>query len=677
MFTGTAITPVEGVSFAGSLGSFSDASATPDISDFSATIAWGDGAATAGTIQSLLGGGFSVNGSHVYAEEGSYVPNIFVQDVGGQSTSGATQAAVSDAPLSATSIPFTVTEGASTGTISLATFTDADANGTAGDYTASIDWGDGSSTNGTISGSSGGSFGVSGSHTYADNLAGNTPYTVTVSIADAGGSSTMALVPATVLNVAPDVTALTPNPDDIVAGGSTTVAGSFTDPGVLDSHTVDIDWGDSTTHTVLGLAATALSFSSTHVYAAGGAYTVTATVADKDGGTGSLLKLVTVHPNVPSTPDLADASDSGISNTDNITNVNRPTFTGTADPNVIVTLYEAALALGSGLSDSTGDWSITLANPLADGSHSIRARATAGGVDSRTDSAALTIAIDTVAPTGTFTIDGTIIDGQLATNDPALTLNLSYADDPTGSGLATIAYSVDGGVTTLFTDDYPLSTKLGALVLPGPDGLYPVAVTVYDVAGNASTLVTQSIRLDTTGPAISETGLTNGSSLDLGQTVVVTYGATDVDNAEVTAALSSSSVTQTCGTDATQTVSCQLTFSTDTLSAGTHTLTLSSTDALGNTATTVITFQVHASVAGLVSAVHDGVGKNLIDSNMATPLIAKLQAAQAAINRGDNATAKSLLQSFISQVAAQGGKKIDASYAGLLIGWAADLISRL
>ena len=50
---------------------------------------------------------------------------------------------------------------------------------------------------------------------------------------------------------------------------------------------------------------------------------------------------------------------------------------------------------------------------------------------------------------------------------------------------------------------------------------------------------------------------------------------------------------------------------------------------------------------------------------------------QAAIDVHDFATAISVLGAFIYQVQAQSAKKINAGYAALLIGWAADLIARL
>jgi hypothetical protein len=71
----------------------------------------------------------------------------------------------------------------------VATFSDPDTTATAGEYSASIGWGDGSTSAGTVSGG-GGSFSVSDAHTYAN--AGS--YTITVTISDLSDSSNTATV---------------------------------------------------------------------------------------------------------------------------------------------------------------------------------------------------------------------------------------------------------------------------------------------------------------------------------------------------------------------------------------------------------------------------------------------------------------------------------------------------
>jgi hypothetical protein len=65
----------------------------------------------------------------------------------------------------------------------VATFSDADPNGNAHDYTATINWGDGHLTNGTITANASGGFNVSGTNTYT--RAGVFP--LNVDIADFGG----------------------------------------------------------------------------------------------------------------------------------------------------------------------------------------------------------------------------------------------------------------------------------------------------------------------------------------------------------------------------------------------------------------------------------------------------------------------------------------------------------
>jgi hypothetical protein len=70
----------------------------------------------------------------------------------------------------------------------VAAFTDANPYATTADFTATIDWGDGSTSAGTVSGPTGGPFTVSGSHTYASTG----PESISVSIGDDGGSTTSA-----------------------------------------------------------------------------------------------------------------------------------------------------------------------------------------------------------------------------------------------------------------------------------------------------------------------------------------------------------------------------------------------------------------------------------------------------------------------------------------------------
>ena len=158
----------------------------------SATITWGDGQNSVGTVTVTGNGIYSVIGNHTYAEEGMFTVGVAVKDSGSLSASSNSSATVSDAALKASKPTTTIKRLA----VTMKTlFTDADPKGTVSDYSATITWGDGSTTSATIGkNNSGKGFIASGTHTYAQH---NT-YTVMVTITDSGGSHVTATVQITV-----------------------------------------------------------------------------------------------------------------------------------------------------------------------------------------------------------------------------------------------------------------------------------------------------------------------------------------------------------------------------------------------------------------------------------------------------------------------------------------------
>jgi hypothetical protein len=182
---GVSITATEAQPFSGTVAGFSDPDPHGTFTDYVATIDWGDGtASTVGTTGANAAlASFDVTGTHTYREEGQYTITVYVTDIDTpffNSTSTTSTAVVADAPLSAAGVDANSTNPFN-GT--LATFSDANPNGTLSDFSASIDWGDNTSTSGTVN-PNGGSFAVSGVHTYA-NLG---PYTVAIHVCDVGGS---------------------------------------------------------------------------------------------------------------------------------------------------------------------------------------------------------------------------------------------------------------------------------------------------------------------------------------------------------------------------------------------------------------------------------------------------------------------------------------------------------
>jgi len=123
------------------------------------------------------------------------------------------------------------------------------------------------------------------SHTYGDNGV----YTVSLTVTDDDGSQDTISHNITVVNVVPIVNA---GPDQAVNEGDiVNFAGSFTDPGWLDTHTVEWEFGDGNT--------TSGTLTPSHVYGDNGVYTVTLTVTDDDGGIGTDTLTVTVNNVAP------------------------------------------------------------------------------------------------------------------------------------------------------------------------------------------------------------------------------------------------------------------------------------------------------------------------------------------------------------------------------------------
>jgi len=176
--TAVNFTTPEHAAFNGTVANFSDSNTNLTAGSFVATINWGDGTSSAGTVIGSAGV-FSVNGQHTYADEGSFTFTVTVTEIGGggltASASGTATVTESDV-LSGTPVVFAPQQAIPfTGTV--ATFTDTDTANVASDFTATINWGDGNTTAGTVSGG-GGTFTVSGTHTYA--TAGSFPVIVTL-----------------------------------------------------------------------------------------------------------------------------------------------------------------------------------------------------------------------------------------------------------------------------------------------------------------------------------------------------------------------------------------------------------------------------------------------------------------------------------------------------------------
>ena len=134
-------------------------------------------------------------------------------------------------------------------------------------------------------------------------------FVVTLQAKDDGGLTGTTSMTFAGANVAPtaSITSITPSaPLVLTEQESVGFAGSFSDPGVLDSHTATWNFGDGTTSTVSYGPGGSAGFSTSHAYGAAGSYTVSLTVTDDDRGVGTTSKKVVVQ-----TPQAALSSIAG------------------------------------------------------------------------------------------------------------------------------------------------------------------------------------------------------------------------------------------------------------------------------------------------------------------------------------------------------------------------------
>lgn len=256
------VTINEGV-FYTAVGSFTD----PDSSAWTATVDYDEGLGP--ETLPLNGNNFVLNNQ--YETPGPYTIRVVVTDEHLNTGTILVNVTVNAKPIVDPLPDAVINEGGNY--TAIGSFTDADSDG----WNATVDYGDGSGIQPLPL--SDNNFSLN--HQYKDNGT----YTILVSVFDNLGASGAKNALVTVHNGNPVIETMNASVNPIFVNTNTTVSATFSDVGVLDTHTAVWDWGD----TVLGQGTVTESnglgsVSDSHMYTAPGIYEIKLTVTDKDTG---------------------------------------------------------------------------------------------------------------------------------------------------------------------------------------------------------------------------------------------------------------------------------------------------------------------------------------------------------------------------------------------------------
>jgi len=220
--------------------------------------------------------------------------------------------------------------------------------------------------------------------------------------------------------------------------------------------------------------------------------TISATATDAAGNT-SGPAIGTVDATAPLAPTIvAVADDVGIY-TDPLvdgasTDDAQPTFSGTAEGNAIITLYEGTTVIGTAQAGPSGAWSVTPLVPLGQGSHALTITAT-DAVGNESLPATFTVVVDNQGPDAP--VITSVADGVGAITDPLVSGSVTDDTRPafTGTAESGSTVSIFSNGTLLGTAQADGTTGIWNFI-PGaalPEGSNSIVVIATDLAGNAGT----------------------------------------------------------------------------------------------------------------------------------------------------------------------------------------------
>lgn len=334
-------------------------------------------------------------------------------------------------------------------------------------------------------------------------------YPINVLVSDDDGGEVTGSTIATVTSVPPTVETPDVSPSPSTEGQAVTASADFSDPGIDDTHTCTVDYGDGS-GPLPGTIPGTTCIGPIHTYADDGLYTVTIVVTDNHGEPGSNSASHTVDNLAPT---ISEVSNSGP-----VGEGSPATISVTAsDPGTDDSLLYAF--------DCDGDGSYEIGPQAAnsaecayddDGIFTVNVEVTDG--DGGVDSGSTIVTVDNVAPT----IEPLSVNPSPSDEGQSVVASASFTD-PGAADTHTCTVDYDDG-------DGPQAGVISNGTCTGPANTYPddgqhtIQISVTDdEGGNDQTSSAHTV--DNVPPTISD--VSNDGPIEESETATVTVTASD------------------------------------------------------------------------------------------------------------------------------------------------------
>ena len=319
-------------------------------------------------------------------------------------------------------------------------------------------------------------------------------------------------------NVAPTLSAGGDETLPLSAQGAFSRSFTFSDPGTLDVHTVDIDYdGDSTVDESFSVAAGDRSFDLSHIYATGGTFTVTVTVNDDDLGTVS--ESFDVIVDLDSAPVAGDDVGVTVGEDDGATDITAVLLANDTDPDAdpleIISVDDSSivngqLSLVAGVVsyDPAGAFESLAVGETATETFTYTVADPSGETDTAT--AEILIVGTNDAPAITRLVSSNSSVAAAASVGSTVTITGDFFDVDTSDAHSITVDWGDGTVDTIAADEVEPSQDgaFSADHIYASGGIFPITVTVNDSNAGADTAATTAV--------VSGVGVINGTLFVIG-----------------------------------------------------------------------------------------------------------------------------------------------------------------